>query len=127
LELCEIKPFEDCEVFATHKDTLAVRASKKLRNESQMVSQYAPSLLRGDIDKIPLWRGDQVAVSQVWEDYARYPYLPRVRNPAVILAAIRDGMAPTTWATDTFGYADSWDETKARYIGLLQLRHLRLR
>jgi len=103
----------------TGQDTLAIRASKKLRNESQMVSQYAPSLLRGDMDKIPLWRGEHVAVSQLLEDYARYPYLQRVRNSEVILAAIRDGLGLTTWATDSFGYADSWHETKARYVGLV--------
>jgi hypothetical protein len=101
------------------QDTLAVRASKKLRNESQMVSQYAPSLLRGDMDKVPLWRGNHVAVTQLLEDYARYPYLQRVRNPEVILAAIRDGLSLMTWATDSFGYADSWDEAKKRYVGLL--------
>jgi len=100
------------------QDALAVRASKKLRNESQMVSQYAPSLLRGDMDKIPLWRGAHVAVTQLLEDYARYPYLQRVRSPEVILATIRDGLALMTWATDSFGYADSWDEAKKRYVGL---------
>lgn len=100
------------------QDRLAVRASKKLRNESQMVAEYAPSLLRGDLEKIPLWRGENVAVKQVLEDYARYLYLQRVRTPEVILAGIRDGLALMTWATDSFGYADSWDETKKRYVGL---------
>ncbi len=100
------------------QDHLAVRASKKLRNESQMVAEYAPSLVRGDLDKIPLWRGDHVPVKQVLEDYARYPYLQRVCTPDVILAGIRDGLALMTWATDSFGYADSWDEAKRRYVGL---------
>jgi hypothetical protein len=83
-----------------------------------MVFQYAPSLLRGDMDKIPLWRGNHVGVPQLLEDYARYPSLQRVRNPEVILAAIRDGLVLMTWATDTFAYADAWDEAKKRYVGL---------
>jgi predicted AAA+ superfamily ATPase len=99
-------------------DLLAIRASKKLRSESQMVGQYAPSLVRQDMDKIPLWRGKHVAVKQLVDDYARYLYLQRVRSPGVILDAIRDGVALTTWATDAFAYADSWDEAKQRYVGL---------
>jgi len=100
------------------QDALTIRASKKLRSESQMVSQYASSLLKGDLDKIPLWRGNHVAVAQVLEDYARYLYLQRVRGPEVILAAIRDGLGLMMWATETFAYAESWDEAKKRYVGL---------
>lgn len=100
------------------QDPLAVRASKKLRGESQMVSQYASSLLKGDLDKIPLWRGNHVAIGQVAEDYARYLYLQRVRGPEVIFAAIRDGLGLMMWASETFAYAESWDEAKQRYVGL---------
>lgn len=83
-----------------------------------MVSQYAASLLRGDLDRVPLWRGNHVAVAQVLEDYARYPYLQRVREPDVLIAAMRDGIGLITWATDAFAYAESWDEAKQRYVGL---------
>jgi predicted AAA+ superfamily ATPase len=100
------------------QDPLAVRASKKVRGESQMVSQYASSLLKGDLDKVPLWRGNHVAVTQIAEDYAKYLYLQRVRGPEVILSSIRDGLGLMMWATETFGYAESWDEGKARYVGL---------
>lgn len=102
----------------TGQDPLAVRASRKLRSDSQMVLQYASSLLKGDLDKIPLWRGNHVAVSQLSEDYARYLYLQRVRSPDVILGAIRDGVSLMTWPTDSFAYAESWDEAKQRYVGL---------
>lgn len=102
----------------TGQDSLAVRASRKLRGESQMVSQYAATLLRGDMDKIPLWRGDHVSVAQLLDDFARYPYLQRVKGPEVILGAIRDGLGLMMWASESFAYADSWDDAKKRYIGL---------
>jgi predicted AAA+ superfamily ATPase len=102
----------------TGQDTLSIRASKKLRSESQMVSQYASSLLRGDMDKIPLWRGNHVAISQLLEDYARYPYLQRTRGPEVILRSMQDGIGLMMWSSETFAYAESWDETKQRYVGL---------
>ena len=99
-------------------DPLAVRASKKLRSDTQMASQYAPTLLRQDLDKIPLWRENHVSVKQLVEDYAKYPYLQRLRDPAVLIAGIQDGVSRTTWTTETFAIADSWDEKRQRYVGL---------
>ncbi len=99
-------------------EPLAARASKKLRTDSQMVLQYASTLLRQDLDKIPLWRGNHVSVKQIVEDYARYLYLQRLREPEVILTSIRDGLNLTTWGLDSFAYAESWDETNQRYVGL---------
>jgi len=99
-------------------DPLAIRACKKLRNDSQMVMQYAPTLLRQELDKIPLWRGNHVGVKQLVEDFARYPYLQRVRTPDVLLDSMRDGVALVTWRTDSFAFADGLEEAKARYLGL---------
>ena len=59
---------------------------------------------------MPLWRGDHVAVKQLVEDFARYLYLPRLAGPEVLVQAIRDGVALLTWQTDTFAYAESYDE-----------------
>jgi hypothetical protein len=67
---------------------------------------------------VPLWRGDHVAVRQLVEDFARYLYLPRLAGPEVLLAAIRDGVALMFWQTDTFAYAESFDENAGRYRGL---------
>src|SRR5205807_9476139 len=50
--------------------------------------------------------------------YAQYLYLQRVRDASVVLEAIRDGVARLTWETETFAYADGWDETNGRYLGL---------
>ena len=59
---------------------------------------------------MPLWRGDHVAVKQLAEDFARYLYLPRLKNPEVLLDAIRDGLVLLTWQQDSFAFADSYDE-----------------
>jgi len=99
-------------------DPLAVRASKKLRSDTQMASQFAPTLLRQDLDRIPLWRDSHVSVKQLVEDYAKYPYLQRLRGPEVLVAGIQDGLSRTTWTAETFAIADSWDEKRQRYVGL---------
>ena len=96
-------------------DPLAVRASKKLRSDTQMAAQFAPTLLRQDLDKIPLWRDNHVSVKQLVEDYAKYPYLQRLRSSAVLVAGIQDGLVRTTWTMETFAIADSWDEKRQRY------------
>jgi len=105
-------------------DPLAVRASKKLRSDTQMALQFAPTLLRQDLDRIPLWRDNHVPVKQLVEDYAKYPYLQRLRGPEVLVAGIQDGLLRTTWTAETFAIADSWDEKRQRYVGLRSNCHV---
>ena len=102
----------------TGQDPLAVRASKKLKNDDLLIAGLAGSMLRMWLDKIPLWRGDHVSVRQLVDDFARYIYLPRLKESEVLLAAIRSGVAQLTWEQDGFAYADSYDEGTGRYRGL---------
>jgi hypothetical protein len=67
---------------------------------------------------VPLWRGDHVAVQQLVEDFARYLYLPRLKEPSVLLEAVRDGLVLLTWERESFAFADSFDEAAGRYRGL---------
>ena len=99
-------------------DALAVRASKKLRTDELFLTSFASTRLRMELDRVPLWRGDHVEVKQLVEDFARYHYLPRLKDSVVLLDAIRDGVSLFTWAQDGFGFADSFDEVAGRYKGL---------
>jgi hypothetical protein len=67
---------------------------------------------------VPLWRGDSVSVKQLAEDFAQYLYLPRLRDTAVLLAAVGDGVASLTWDRETFAYADNYDASHQRFLGL---------
>ena len=100
------------------QDVLAVRASKKLRSDELLVTGFAATRLRMELDRVPLWRGDHVSVKQVVEDFTRYLYLPRVSEPQVLLNAIKSGVALLTWAKDAFALADSYDDEAGRYRGL---------
>ena len=71
-----------------------------------------------ELDRIPLWRGDHVAVKQLVEDFARYSTCRGSRSSGVLLEAIRDGVALLTWEQDGFAFADSYDESAGRYRGL---------
>jgi hypothetical protein len=96
---------------------LAERASKKLRPDL-LVLNFVPTMLRREMDVVPLWRGDHVSIRQLTEDFGRYLYLPRLQRAAVLLGAIRAGLALLTWEQDSFAYAESFDETARRYRGL---------
>jgi hypothetical protein len=102
----------------TGSDSLATRASKKLRNDELLLTGFAPSRLRMELDGVPLWRGDSVAIKQVVEDFGRYLYLPRLKDSSVLLGAVREGLGLLTWEKDSFAYADSYDESAGRYRGL---------
>ena len=103
----------------TGQDALAVRASKKLRSDELLLTGFAPSRLRLELDRVPLWRGGaHVAISQLAEDFGRYLYLSRLANSSVLVNTIRDGLSLMTWEQDSFALADSHDDVAARYRGL---------
>jgi hypothetical protein len=62
----------------TVSDALAVWASKKLRNDELLIPSFAATRLKMELDRIPLWRGDHVAVKRLVQDFAQYLYLPRL-------------------------------------------------
>ena len=100
------------------QDSLAARASKKLKADELLVTGFAATRLRMELDHVPLWRGDHVSIQQIVEDFARYLYLPRVSDPTVLLNAIRDGIPLLTWEQETYAFADSFDDEAKRYRGL---------
>ncbi len=99
-------------------EPLANRAAKKLKNEESLLVQMGAVRLRMELDRIPLWTGNHLSVKQLGEYMARYLYLPRLRDQDVLFAAIQGGVASLMWQTETFAYAEGWDEQTKRYQGL---------
>ena len=65
--------------------TLAERVTRKAERDNAVITVYGASNLRLELDRIPLWRGEHVSVAQVWEDFAKYPYLPRLKDIDILL------------------------------------------
>jgi predicted AAA+ superfamily ATPase len=107
-------------------EPLAIRASKKLRADDLLAVALAASRLRMEMDRVPLWRGNHVTIKQIMEDFARYLYLPRVKDSTVIKSCIETGTSLVTWDTDAFGYAESFDDAAGRYRGLIYARAVNL-
>jgi hypothetical protein len=99
-------------------DALAERASKKLRNDELLIVNFAASRLRMEMDRVPQWPQNHVAIRQMVEYFGRYLYLPRLQASAVVLNAIRAGLSLLTWEHDAFAYAENYDESAGRYRGL---------
>ena len=92
--------------------------SKKLKNDESLVTGFAGTSLKMELDRVPLWRGNHVAVKQLAEDFGRYVYLPRLKDSSVLVGAVLDGVGLLTWEEETFAYADSLDELTGCYRGL---------
>lgn len=106
------------EIRLQSREPLAERASKKLVAEELLLTSLAGSRLRYELDRIPLWRGDDVQIEQLLEDFAKYLYLSRVQGPAVLLAAVREGLNQLTWGEHGFAYARA-RAADGRYEGLV--------
>ena len=102
----------------TGQGALADRAARRLKSDELLAASFAGTRLRMELDRVPLWRGDHVEVRQLVDDFARYLYLPRLREPGVLLRAVDAGVGLLTWENESFAYADSYDENAKRYRGL---------
>jgi len=97
-------------------EKLVSSVSKKLKNEQQLITQWSPALLRMELDRW-LWKEkDHINIKQLWQYFAQYPYLSRLRDESVLISAIQEGVGSTTW-TDFFAYASMVSESGG-YIGL---------
>lgn len=102
---------------------LAAKVSTKLANEGVLYGEYAPSLLRLQLDGVlaPRWQDGHVAVGDLWEDYARYVYLPRLAGSRVLIDAVKLGPGSITWEADGFATADAFED--GTYRGLTRGEH----
>ena len=99
--------------------TLAERASRKMVNDGTLAAQYAGVLLRMELDRVPLWPEGQgfVNLKRVWEYFGQYLYLPRLKDSAVFVDGVRDGINSLRWNPDTFAYAQAVD-ADGRFLDL---------
>jgi predicted AAA+ superfamily ATPase len=111
-------PIEWTDVRLQNGGGLAERTAKKLIDCDLLRTQMGGNLLRLELDRIPLWRGDHVSLQQLAEDFAKYLYLPRLVDKDVLLRAVRDGVNRLNWQTEGFAYAERFDAQSGRYIGL---------
>ncbi|MBX3269805.1 MAG: DUF499 domain-containing protein [Sandaracinaceae bacterium] len=106
------------EMRITTSESLARRASAKLKDAEAIMPILGGPRLRMAMDRYNLWTAEpHVAFSTLAEYFAKYLYLPRVVSRDVIAKAIENGVAQLH-ISDTFAVASGFDETTKRYKGL---------
>jgi hypothetical protein len=65
-----------------------------------------------------MWADGYTTVNALWDAFARYPYLPRLKNLETLCATVREGANPITWQITGFAVADAFDAGAGRYVGL---------
>ena len=99
------------------QDGLLSRASKKLVSDEGLLPELGPTRLDRDLQKY-IWNGkSHLPLKDLWEYLNRYVYLPRLKGQSVLIKTIQaavSGMLP-----GPFAYAERWDETAGKYLGLI--------
>jgi predicted AAA+ superfamily ATPase len=99
-------------------DSPVLRASRRVIIDDHLKHVYAPSILRMQALDDYLWKNkDHIDLKSLWEYLTQYLYLPRLKDQAVLLKCVEDGVISTIWS-EYFAYADGFDEKEQRYIGL---------
>ncbi len=94
------------------EDSIITRAAKQMKSNEQVITEWAPALLKMELDQL-LWRDkDDLSVKQLWDYLCTYCYLPRLANKDVLENAIRTGVQ----SGDHFAIASGIENGK--YLGL---------
>lgn len=107
------------ETRANGDGSLIERAFRKLEHNDQIYAKWNATSLRHELDRIPLWQGEAVQINQLWESFARYPYLPRLLNKDVLLRAITLGLEEIFVNDGGFAYANTYDKNSRECDGLI--------
>jgi predicted AAA+ superfamily ATPase len=99
--------------------SLAERVSRRLGNDGALAIQHAGPAIRHQLDSAAttLWADGHVSVGALWRLYAEYPYMPRLRDRGVLDTGLSG--PHLLWEQEGFALADGYDETSAKYRGLV--------
>ena len=93
-------------------DSIVSKAAKKMIQEEQVITKWAPALLQMSLDDL-LWRdSNDIPIKKLWEYLSTYCYLPRLANYGVLEDAIRNGLPSTEFFALAAGYSNG------RYVDL---------
>ena len=99
--------------------SLPERVSRRLGNDGALTVQHAAPAIRHQLDTTAakLWADGHVTVGALWRLYAEYPYMPRLRDRAVLDAGLTGPQL--LWEEEGFALADGYDKDNAKYWALV--------
>lgn len=88
------------------------KAAGKMQQNEYIISQWAPLLLKMELDRL-LWKdADHIKIKDLWDHLSRYTYLPRLASYSVLEKTISLGIN----SREYFAYADGFVD--GRYLDL---------
>jgi copper chaperone CopZ len=103
-------------------DSIISKAAKKMLQNEQIITAWAPALLLMELDHV-LWKDtDNIAIKKLWEYLCTYCYLPRLAGDVVLDKAIQTGLNSDQY----FAFASGFDGTRYKdlkfnqYIGIVE-------
>lgn len=93
-------------------DSVVTKAARKMQQNEQLITTWAPMLLKMQLDNL-LWQDkEHLNVGDLWKMLCTYCYLPRLASFDVLKETIQNGVN----SDEYFSYAEGYDGS--RYIGL---------
>lgn len=98
---------------------LAERVSRRLGNDGALTVQHAAPAIRHQLNSAAgkLWESGHVSVGALWRLYAEYPYMPRLRDRAVLDEGLTGPQL--LWEQEGFALADGYDEATQTFRALV--------
>ena len=94
------------------RESIVAKLARKLLSDDAAIQNWAPALLKMELDRV-LWRdSDHIQVKQLWEYLCQYCYLPRLSDYSVLENAIVRGLG----SKEFFGIAAAFSE--GQYVDL---------
>lgn len=94
------------------RESIVAKMARKLLSDDAAIQNWAPALLKMELDRL-LWKeSDHIQVKQLWEYLCQYCYLPRLSGYSVLENAIVRGLG----SKEFFGIAAAFSE--GRYVDL---------
>lgn len=100
---------------------IAVRAGHKLGKEDLVLTDLIPTVVALELAGPNLratWNEGRITVGELWSYFTRYPYMPRLRDRAVLLDAIASVMSDIGWESGGFALAADYDALRGDFVDL---------
>ncbi len=111
-------PIELTELRVEGGDSATGALSARLERDGLLASTLGGINLRHELDGKKLWgETSHIHVATLYEYFAQYPWLRRLRSIETLRSGVAAGISLLTWPTETFAYAEGIDEA-GRYLGL---------
>ena len=100
---------------------IAVRAGLRLGKHDIILTALTPPAIALELGGPNLrakWNGGRITVGELWSYFARYPYMPRLRDKSVLLDAVAAVMDDIGWESIGFALAAGYDVSRGDFLDL---------